>query len=248
MDLTSDRLFMIKSIKLMVKDWLAYCPLRETEHVRYVINKASVSEQSFCPSYEGDFLYLLIRKNGFKTCLETGFYTGSTALYLLAGVIEVGGHVTSICLDRKDVIDKGIHLLSLLKYENFHKLVRKNSNEALPELFLAGKRFDFVFVDGWKTFDHLVLEIYYINQMLQTGGMVVFDDSYMPSVRKAILILQRYYGYEEVTYSAYNQSIRLRFFLFLTRLSFLYPYRAFKKVDDTSDQLPFKSWNFYSKI
>ena len=127
-------------------------------------------------------------------------------------------------------------------------MIRENSNRAVPEIFLSGEHFDFVFMDGWKTFDHLVLEIYFVNQMLNLGGVIAFDDSHMPSVRKAIRLLKRYYGYQEVDYRAHNQTLRLRLFLLLTRRSFHRPYRAFVKTTETTDQLPFQDWNFHRSI
>lgn len=159
-------------------------------------------------------------------CLETGFHTGNTVLYIAAAVTELDGHVTSICVDGDESIARGRKLLSDEGYEDRRTLVRKNSNVALPEMFLAGERFDFIFMDGWKTFDHLAFEMYLFNQVLETGGVIAFDDSDMPSVRQAIELLKKYYGYEEVDYTAHNQTCRLRLFLMLRSKSRHRPYRA----------------------
>lgn len=95
---------------------------------------------------------------------------------------------------------EGEKLLSDNGFSARHRLVQINSNRAVPELFFANEKFDFIFMDGWKTLDHLMMELYYINQRICTGGAIVFDDSYMPSVRAAIRFLKRYYGYTEVNY------------------------------------------------
>jgi len=235
-------------MKRMIKSALKYNPLVETYSVRNAIENIIVDGLPYCPPYEGDLLFSLIRKNKFKNCLETGFYTGSTALYLAAAVSDHKGHVVSICLDDDESVEQGIQLLQKEGLSDFHHLVRKNSNLALPEFFLSGERFDFIFMDGWKTFDHLAYEVYLFNQLLIQGGVIAFDDTYMPSVRKVIRLLTRYYGYEEIDYTLHNQSLRLRLFHYLTRCSLHPPYRAFKKTIDTEEQLPFQDWNFFRQI
>ena len=90
--------------------------------------------------------------------------------------------------------------------------------------------------------------MYFFNQLLERGGAIAFDDSYMPSVRKAIRLLKRYYGYEEVDYAAHNQSFRLRVFHILTRRSLHRPYRALTKTFDTEEQAPFLDWNFHQPV
>ena len=235
-------------LKRFVKKALRYQPLAETAGVRNAIDAVAAPGLPYCPQYEGDLLFSMIRTNGYQKCLELGFHTGSTALYLAAAVAEPGGQVTSICLDDDESVERGLNLLRNAGHAGRHRLIRQNSNEALPELFLSGKRFDFVFMDGWKTFDHLAFEMYVINQLLERGGGIAFDDSYMPSVRKAVRLLTRYYGYEEVDYAAYNQGFRLRLFHFLTRRSPHRPYRALMKVLDTNGQPAFQDWNFYRRI
>ena len=139
---------------------------------------------------------------------------------------------------------RGKKLLSDNGFSARHRLIQINSNRAVPELFLANEKFDFIFMDGWKTLDHLMMELYYINQMLCTGGAIVFDDSFMPSVRAAIRLLKRYYGYTEVDYKMYRQTKKLR----LSDLDFsqLYrPYRALIKSVDTEAQIPIRDWHLW---
>ena len=239
---------MLKRAKRFIKYLLRYEPLLETAKVRYAIEAVSKKNLPYCPSFEGDLLFSLIRVNRSQKCLEMGFHTGSTALYMVSAVADRGGHVTSVCIDDDERVERGLQLLSNEGYIKHHHLIRKNSNIAIPEMFLSDKRFDFIFMDGWKTFDHLAFEIYYTNQMLERGGVIAFDDSYMQSVRKVIKLLIRYYGYEEIDYAAYNQNFRLRLFHFLTRQSPHLPYRAFIKTLETKDQKPFKDYHFYRPI
>ena len=235
-------------LKSFVKNALRYKPLSETEGVRGAIDAAGVDGLPYCPPYEGDLLFSLIRKNGCRRCLETGFHTGSTALYMAAAVADRDGQVVSICVDDDESVQRGLELLRTTGHADRHRLIRENSNRALPELFLAGERFDFIFMDGWKTFDHLAFEMYYFNQILDRGGVIAFDDSYMPSVRKAITLLKRYYGYEEVNYRNHNQTGRLRLLHYFTQRSLHRPYRALIKMLATEDQIAIRDWHFYRRI
>ena len=236
---------MLKTAKRYIKSLLRYQPLAETSGIRAIIDAAATNGLPYCPADEGDLLFSLIRSKGYSRCLETGFHTGSSALYMAAGVDAHDGSVISICIDDDESVNRGLDLVRAGGYENRHELIRANSNTALPELFLAGRRFDFIFMDGWKTFDHLAFEMYLFNQMLETGGVIAFDDAYMPSVRKAIGLLKSYYGYREIDYAAHNQNTRLRLHQILTTRSKNRPYRALEKTVDTARQSPFLELHFH---
>lgn len=239
---------MIAHLKQFLKDLLQYEPLENSTEVRGAIDVISKNGLPYCPPEEGDLLYSLIRENRYSRCLETGFHTGSTALYMLSAVADRGGDVVSICVDDDETVERGLQLVHDSGLGPRHQLIRNNSNIALPELFSAGHKFGLIFMDGWKTFDHLAFEMYLFNQMLETGGVVAFDDAYMPSVRKAIRLLKSHYGYEEVQYNSHNQTMRLRLRQILMTKSFHRPYRALLKVVETSNQLPFVDWHFYRRV
>jgi len=238
----------LEKFKDLLKERLKQKLNKATCIVENKINQHYRYNLPYCPPHEGNFLSSLISKNAFKNCLEIGFYTGSTALYLTHAISKINGSVTSICIDDKKTIERGIQLLATLNYEKYHKLLKGNSNEVLPTLFLTSQKFDFIFVDGWKTFDHLALEIYYLNQLLIVGGIILFDDCYMPSVRKVISLLKKFYGYEEVDYIKYNHGLYARIYNILVYRSFYMPYRAFRKTIKTKNQDPFKDWNFHRRF
>lgn len=239
---------MLDSVKNWLKKILQYEALAETANVREIINAVRNSGQPYCPDEEGDLLFSLIRKHGYKNCLEVCFYTGSSALYMCDAVAIHSGHVTSICIDGDDAVAPGMKMLRDAGYANTHDLIQENSNQALPRKFLSNEKFDFIFIDGWKTFDHLAFEIYLANQILKQGGAIAFDDSQMVSVRKAIKLLQQYYGFEEIDYPEHNQSLRLRIFQILTCRSWQRPYRAFIKTLATEAQPPFGELTFHRPL
>ena len=166
---------------------------------------------------------------------------------IVAAIAPQNRRVAPIWVDDDDIVMRGKAILQSEGYVEFHRVIHKNSNIALPELFLTDEKFKFVFIDGWKMFDHLAFEIYLINLILKWGG-VAFDDSHMPSVRKVIKLLKPYYGYEEIKYKDHNQSLRLRLFYCLIYRSTHKPYRALKKTVDTEDQPRFQDMTFHRKV
>lgn len=69
-------------------------------------------------------------------------------------------------------------------YDSMVELVHKTSQAALPQLVDRGLRIDFAFIDGLHTFDHALVDFFYIDQLLRIGGVVIFDDTLFRSIRK----------------------------------------------------------------
>lgn len=67
---------------------------------------------------------------------------------------------------------------------DFWELIEEGSEFALPELCRKGARFDFCLIDGYHTFDHTLLDFFYINRMLKVGGIVAIDDTDSPAINK----------------------------------------------------------------
>jgi predicted O-methyltransferase YrrM len=56
------------------------------------------------------------------------------------------------------------------------ELREETSQEGLPKLLASGYRCQVAFIDGWHTFDHTLVDFFYVDRMLEAGGYVVFDD------------------------------------------------------------------------
>ena len=70
---------------------------------------------------------------------------------------------------------------------DFFRLIEQRSEFALPEVLAADGegKFDFVFVDGWHTFDHTLLDCFYATRLLRVGGYLVIDDLMTRPVHRA---------------------------------------------------------------
>ncbi len=79
---------------------------------------------------------------------------------------------------------------------DFFELIEKPSEFVLPKLAEScSGTFDLIFIDGWHTFDHTLLDIYYANLLIRVGGYIVIDDCNWASVSKAVSYLSSYPAY-----------------------------------------------------
>ena len=238
---------MINLVKSFLKRNLAYQPLAGTQLPRQFVASVEDGKLPYCPPQEGDLLHELITQHACADCLEIGLATGSTAIYMLSA-LQNKGRLISIDQPAGEMNDIGIANLQKSGNWTNHQLILENSVNVLPDLYKKNEKFDLIFVDGWKTFDHLAAEVYYLTRMLRLNKFIVFDDTAMPSVTKIINMMLKYYGYREVDYTHYNQFWRLRLFQILTTKSFRRPYRALQKVTDEADLPVTRDWNFFENF
>jgi len=232
-------------IKRFVKQALRYEPDDETRDVRRIIQDSPVSGRPYAPDDEGDLIFRLITRNNYRHCIETGFGTGSTALYMLAATQITGGSVVSIDWSEQNFNDIGRRTIAKSQFADRHSLIEAPSFLPMSEFLRDKKPIDFVFIDGWKSFDYLAYELFIINRLLRDDGCIMFDDSHLPGVRRAVSLLKHHYGYREIDYAQYGEPLSLRIFQCLTRRSLFRPYRALQKVTPVAAQRQTLDYTFY---
>jgi predicted O-methyltransferase YrrM len=128
--------------------------------------------------------------------LEIGCAYGVSSLYIceaLACTHESAGHAG--CPPRHIVVDpfqstqwRGIGVRNI-RDAGFAAMVdfrEERSEIALPRLLEEGVTLDFAFVDGWHTFDQVLVEFYFINRLLRVGGVIAFDDANRRSINRVV--------------------------------------------------------------
>lgn len=233
-------------MKAIIRRALAYHGLPETEAVRNVVESFRRAGRPYCPVDQGDALFQLARSARGQDALEIGFGTGSTAAYILAGLES--GQLTSIDYDQTHFERAGVRLVEALGFEGRHRLIERDSVQALPELDIAGARFGLVFVDGWKTFDRIWVDTFYCVRMLKVGGVIVFDDAQMPAVRKCISLLKGYYAFSKVDAQGAIGGWRLKLRYLATTRSTLPPYVALRKTADLGDTEAGRTFDFWKSF
>ena len=135
---------------------------------------------------QGESLHEIISEVRPKVSLEIGLAYGISSLYICEALAKVQA-------ERHIIIDpyqhqwwKGIGILNLKEagYEKMIEFHEAPSFRVLPKLEADGLRIDFAFIDGYHTFDYVMVDFFYIDKMLRVGGVVAFDDFCYPSIRK----------------------------------------------------------------
>jgi hypothetical protein len=81
----------------------------------------------------------------------------------------------------------------------------------LPRLVGQGERFDFAFIDGWHTFDHALIDFFFVDLLLESGGIVVFDDVGYPALNAVVRFVLANRDYELVAALPFSRPLGLRF-------------------------------------
>lgn len=140
----------------------------------------------------------MCRERNVRSAVEIGLAYGTSALAILDGM-EGNGRLVAI--DPHQSTDwENIGVLNARRagYGDLLEVIELPDDRALPMLLERGDRFDLAFVDGWHTFDATFIDAYYLDQVLNTGGLMVFHDYAMPGVNRAIAALMAHRPYRVV--------------------------------------------------
>ena len=151
---------------------------------------------------EGEYLYNLIKDNSEITqTLEIGCAYGIASLFICSGLENRKNNKHIIIDPFQDSDYKGIGLLNLDKSGiNFYEHINKKSEFILPELSVSKpESFDLIFIDGWHTFDHTMIDLFYANKLIKKNGYIVIDDCRYHSVSKAVSYFSNYPSYSIIS-------------------------------------------------
>jgi len=141
---------------------------------------------------EGHLLYDLIKSDTtVSRTLEIGCAFGSSSLSICSALADRPNPSHFIIDPFQSTHWRSIGVLNLKRagFDRF-ELIEEGSEYALPRLAkTASGSFDLVFVDGFHTFDHTLIDLFYATKLLRIGGYLIVDDAHWPSVEKAV----RYY-------------------------------------------------------
>jgi predicted O-methyltransferase YrrM len=171
---------------------------------------------------EGNHIKKIIQDNNYKKCLEIGMAFGISAVYILEN-----NETSLISIDpfqKTQWNNGGIELVKSLKLNKRHTLIEKKSYEALPTLLNDNQNFDFIFIDGWHTFDYTLVDFFYSNLLLNINGIIIIDDALHIGVKKSI-------DYIKSNYSHYK------------KLDSPTTIGVFKKIGDDD-----RKWNFHNNF
>ena len=137
-----------------------------------------------------------IRNRPVQRSIELGCAYGVSSLFICDALAHKPGarHVIIDPGQGSQYKYIGVGNLERCGYD-FFQLLEEPSELALPKLWQAGERFDFALIDGRHTSDHVMVDFFYIDRLLNVGGIVVFDDVDLYRVNKAVRYLVQYPSY-----------------------------------------------------
>jgi len=141
----------------------------------------NISEQ------EGAMIQRAIRHVRPRVTLEIGLAYGISTLFICEALKEVGGE-RHIVIDPASIdgwLDVGLFNVERAGYSSLLELHNEPSHRVLPALERDGRRVGVAVIDGWHTFDYALVDFFYVDRLLETGGIVMFDDTrHYPAIRK----------------------------------------------------------------
>jgi predicted O-methyltransferase YrrM len=143
---------------------------------------------------QGEAIRALVVAERAARTLEVGFALGLSSLHICAGLLEVGQadarHVTVDPTETWFWHNAGRRLVEAAGLSDTVEIVEESSHVALPRWTTERRQFDIAFIDGDHRFDPCFLDIWYALLLVKSGGLVVVDDMWMPSVRMAVAFFQ----------------------------------------------------------
>jgi predicted O-methyltransferase YrrM len=124
-----------------------------------------------------------------KATLEIGLGLGASALAIATAKRYLGDSLPHVALDpfqHSRSAGVGMQVLETAGLSNLVQWVEDFSERYLPSLVAAGKQFEFIFVDGAHDIGQVVMEAFWIKQLLTPGGIVAFHDGLLRSASYAV--------------------------------------------------------------
>jgi predicted O-methyltransferase YrrM len=181
---------------------LARCPvLREMIETQTALDPHGrpVPLHSGVSVADAEALYQQIRGRKPTQVVEVGMAFGVSTLAILTALSENGaGRLTSIDPLPQDYGRCGLAAVERAGFSSLHRLIEQPSALALPELLAAGTTIEFGYIDGWHTFDAVLLDLWYLDRMLLPGGLLGFNDCGWPAIGRAIRFLETHRRYREI--------------------------------------------------
>lgn len=147
---------------------------------------------------DADVLRDVLADEGVTSVIEIGLAYGTSALAIqeaLALSTPSGGRHVIIDAYQDEFHDVGWTELRDAALDDRCELLRARSQLALPRLIEEGVVADAAFVDGSHIFHNVFVDLHFLRELVQPGGLVVLDDCQWPSVATAAAYFQRNTGW-----------------------------------------------------
>lgn len=151
------------------------------------------------PREHADEITRVVRDFDLARTLETGMAFGISTL-AIGSVHQARGEGSHIAIDPAQSASP-FHSIGKLNVrraglQDLVRVLEERADAALPKLRDEGVRLDFGLIDGRHQFDYALLDFFYIDRMLDVGGIVAFHDTWKAGVAEVVAFVSANRAYE----------------------------------------------------
>ena len=130
-----------------------------------------------------------------KSTLEIGLSYGGSCLVLAATHRDLmhppsKQHVAIDPFQSTVWDDTARMALEREKLADYVNIYEEFSSSALPKIIERDKKIDLIYVDGSHLFEDVFVDFFYSNKLLNNQGLLIFDDSADPNIRKVLNFIE----------------------------------------------------------
>ena len=140
----------------------------------------------------------MVRQVRPKHCIEIGMAYGISTLAILEALEETSFLISIDPFQTEHYARFGRSLVEKTSRSSQHEVCEQPNYLALPRMLKDGKVFDFAYIDGNHSFDHVTLDAFYVDKMLRLGGVIGFNDCGFRSIHKYLSFFRKHRDYEEL--------------------------------------------------
>jgi predicted O-methyltransferase YrrM len=146
---------------------------------------------------EGDALYRIVRRIKPSMTVEVGMAFGLSTLFICQALRDNGTGV-HVAMDpyQSQFRKLGLYNVKRAGLDDLLTFHEEPSQLALARMAAQKLRAELVFIDGSHLFDAAFVDYYFADMLLPVGGIMVFDDLWMPAIRKVLRFVLRNRRYE----------------------------------------------------
>jgi predicted O-methyltransferase YrrM len=137
-----------------------------------------------------------------KLSVEIGLAYGFSTLFILDAAFQTNAACRHIAIDPyQDAMWHGIgrQAVKEVNFDSKFEFIQETSVTALTEMHKQGTKADYIYIDGAHTFDYALVDFFCSDRVLNIGGLVIFDDMWMPSIQKLASFIRNNIGsYQEI--------------------------------------------------
>ena len=166
--------------------------------------------------------------------LEIGLALASSTVAIMGTKLEYEKSETHIALDPFQELharNAGLREVNRLGLSESLNHIPRFSEDYLNECFLAGKKFDFIFIDGKHTIGQAVADAFLSDKVMNRNGIIAIHDSLLFSTAASVKYLLFERGYKMISARRFNVKTMLRMVKYLSTLGWFYAVNVVPRIN-----------------